>query len=158
MLTNLGGGVEERNGAAEELNCGVTPAPERGHGGEVLISAARAGGWWAGKWQCHWGRLGVVPFKFSRGGGERVKGIEVQQIIVRGCASKKCSLLLGQSREREREDAGWEERTNFVGVLPFSTGVAGKVSHKGDALAQKASHPFLLESSTHTYEVYELNL
>lgn len=38
--TNLGRGVEERDGAAEELNGGV---PKRGHGG-VPISAAWEGG------------------------------------------------------------------------------------------------------------------
>jgi hypothetical protein len=44
MPTNLGGGVAERDCAAEELNGGVPAVVKRGHGGEVLISASREGG------------------------------------------------------------------------------------------------------------------
>jgi hypothetical protein len=64
-----------------------------------------------------------------------VKGIEVQQIIVRGCASKKCSLLLGQSRGREREVAG-SGRTLWA-FCPFPPG--WPVKSQGDALTQKTS-------------------
>lgn len=97
-----GGGVEEQDGAAEDLNGGVpVPVPKRGHGAPISAALspppaqAQEGNGRRGRMACHCAQAAEASSSSARKGRE-----EKPVIIACLCASEKWPSLEQKVRER----------------------------------------------------------